>query len=90
MATNDTTNQKNAKSAKKGAGEKGSAPKVKTPEITKESVVEFFRKYIRVLKLARTPTKSEFLKISAVAAIGIALIGVLGFVIYLLFEYLLP
>ncbi|HJJ69776.1 MAG TPA: protein translocase SEC61 complex subunit gamma [Methanocorpusculum sp.] len=63
---------------------------MKKPEITKESVSEFFRKYIRVLKLARTPTKSEFWKISAVSALGIALIGVLGFLIYLLFEYLLP
>ncbi|HJJ47247.1 MAG TPA: protein translocase SEC61 complex subunit gamma [Methanocorpusculum sp.] len=51
---------------------------------------EFFRKYIRVLKLARRPTKQEFWKISAVAAIGIALIGVIGFLIYLLFKYLLP
>lgn len=77
--------------AKKGAEEKkAAAPKVKMPEIKKEDVVEFFRKYIRVLKLARTPTKAEFWKISAVSALGIALIGVLGFVIYLLFEYLLP
>ena len=76
--------------AKKGAEEKKAAPKVQMPEITKESVSEFFRKYIRVLKLARTPTKSEFWKISAVSALGIALIGVLGFLIYLLFEYLLP
>lgn len=76
--------------AKNEAGEKKAAPKVKMPEIKKEDVVEFFRKYIRVLKLARTPTKSEFWKISAVSALGIALIGVLGFIIYLLFEYLLP
>lgn len=81
---------KNTKTEKKGTGEKTTAPKVKKPEITKESVVEFFRKYIRVLKLARTPTKAEFWKISAVAALGIAVIGILGFLIYLLFEYLLP
>ena len=63
---------------------------IKKPEITKASVSEFFRKYIRVLKLARRPTKDEFWKISAVAAVGIVLIGVLGFLIYLIFEYLLP
>ncbi|HJJ27962.1 MAG TPA: protein translocase SEC61 complex subunit gamma [Methanocorpusculum sp.] len=61
---------------------------IKKPEITKESVSEFFRKYIRVLKLARRPTKEEFWKISAVAAIGIALIGVIGFVIALVFKIL--
>jgi len=80
----------NTTKAKNGAEEKKAAPKIKKPEITKESVSEFFRKYIRVLKLARTPTKNEFWKISAVSALGIALIGVLGFLIYLLFEYLLP
>ncbi len=63
---------------------------IKKPKITKAGIAEFFRKYIRVLKLARRPTKDEFWKISAVAAIGIGLIGVLGFLIYLLFEYLLP
>ena len=47
-------------------------------------ISEFFRKYIRVLKLARRPTKLEFWKISAVAAIGIGLIGIIGFLIYLL------
>ena len=56
----------------------------------REDIKEFFRKYIRVLKLARRPTKEEFWKISAVAALGIAIIGVLGFLIYLLFEYILP
>jgi|LSQX01.2.fsa_nt_gb protein transport protein SEC61 subunit gamma-like protein len=76
----------------KNTDEKKALPsiQIKKPEITKASVSEFFRKYIRVLKLARRPTKEEFWKISAVAAVGIALIGVLGFLIYLIFEYLLP
>jgi len=46
---------------------------------------ELFRKYIRVLKLARTPTRDEFTKIAMVAAAGILLIGLIGFVIYELF-----
>ncbi len=76
----------------KNTDEKKALPsiQIKKPEITKASVSEFFRKYIRVLKLARRPTKEEFWKISAVAAVGIVLIGVLGFLIYLIFEYLLP
>jgi len=65
-----------------------SSPKAK--KFTAHNISEFFRKYIRVLKLARRPTKQEFWKISAVAAIGIGLIGILGFLIYLLFRYLLP
>lgn len=67
-----------------------SAVNVKMPEVSKQSISEFFRKYLRVLKLARRPTKDEFFKISAVAAAGIAVIGVLGFIIYLVFHYLLP
>jgi protein transport protein SEC61 subunit gamma and related proteins len=46
---------------------------------------ELFRKYIRVLKLARTPTRDEFTKIAMVAAAGILLVGLIGFVIYELF-----
>ena len=43
---------------------------------------ELFRKYMRVLKLARTPTREEFTKIATVAAAGVLLIGLIGFVIY--------
>ncbi len=43
---------------------------------------ELFRKYWRVLKLARTPTRDEFSKIAIVAAAGILLVGLIGFVIY--------
>ena len=46
---------------------------------------ELFRKYLRVLKLARTPTREEFTKIAAVAAAGVILIGLIGFVIYEIF-----
>jgi len=48
---------------------------------------ELFRKYWRVLKLARTPTREEFTKIATVAAAGILLIGMIGFVIYVLFDH---
>lgn len=43
---------------------------------------EFFKKYWRVLKLARTPGRDEFQKIALVAAVGIVLIGLVGFIIY--------
>jgi protein transport protein SEC61 subunit gamma-like protein len=43
---------------------------------------EIFKKYWRVLKLARTPTRDEFNKIAIVAAIGILIIGLLGFIVY--------
>jgi len=48
---------------------------------------ELFRKYLRVLKLARTPTREEFTKIAAVAAAGVLLVGLIGFIIYVLFSH---
>ena len=42
---------------------------------------ELFHKYWRVVKLARTPTRDEFQKIAIVAAAGILLIGLIGFLI---------
>ncbi len=47
-----------------------------------EIAEELFKKYLRVLKLARTPTRDEFSKIAVVAAIGIIIIGLVGFVVY--------
>ncbi|HUW85991.1 MAG TPA: protein translocase SEC61 complex subunit gamma [Methanoregula sp.] len=43
---------------------------------------ELFRKYLRVLKLARTPTQEEFTKIAIVAAAGVLVVGLIGFIIY--------
>ncbi|NYT05696.1 MAG: protein translocase SEC61 complex subunit gamma [Methanomicrobiales archaeon] len=43
---------------------------------------ELFKKYMRVLKLARTPTRDEFSKIAIVAALGIVIIGLVGFIVY--------
>lgn len=42
---------------------------------------ELFNKYWRVIKLARTPTREEFSKIAIVAAAGVILIGLIGFII---------
>ncbi len=43
---------------------------------------ELFSKYWRILKLARTPTREEFQKIAIVAAAGILIVGLVGFMIY--------
>ncbi len=39
--------------------------------------------YLRVLKLARKPTREEFTVIAKVAGAGILLVGLIGFLIYL-------
>jgi protein transport protein SEC61 subunit gamma-like protein len=46
--------------------------------------------YIRVLKLARKPSREEFSMIAKVSMAGIGLIGTLGFVIYALLTEVLP
>lgn len=44
-------------------------------------------KYGRVLKMARKPTGEEYVKVTQTVAIGLVLLGGLGFLIYWLFEY---
>ena len=60
-----------------------SKPDFKTDVLHEELV----RKYLRVLKLARTPTREEFAKIATVAAAGVLVIGMIGFVIYVCFDH---
>jgi protein transport protein SEC61 subunit gamma-like protein len=38
--------------------------------------------YVRVLKLASTPSWNEFSQVAKIAGAGIALVGILGFIIY--------
>jgi len=40
------------------------------------------QEYIRVLKLARKPNREEFMMISKISILGIVLIGMMGFIIY--------
>jgi protein transport protein SEC61 subunit gamma-like protein len=61
-------------------------PNVEIPKINLNE--ELFRKYFRILKLARTPTREEFTKISLIAAIGVVIIGIIGFFIYELFIFI--
>jgi len=43
-----------------------------------------FSEYTRVLKLTRKPSREEFTVIAKVAGAGILLVGLVGFLIYLL------
>jgi protein transport protein SEC61 subunit gamma-like protein len=44
--------------------------------------------YLRVLKLTRKPTREEYTLIAKVAGAGILLIGLIGYIIYLLITIL--
>jgi len=48
-----------------------------------DSITNTIKQYIRILKLTRKPSMEEFLTISKVAGAGILLIGVIGFIIYM-------
>ena len=48
-------------------------------------IKSIIRKYGRVLQIARKPGKDEFVSSSKICALGIVLIGVIGFGIFLLF-----
>lgn len=44
--------------------------------------------YRRVLRLAETPDEEEFMKISTIAAAGIGLIGICGFIVFVMMNLL--
>lgn len=44
--------------------------------------------YIRVLKLASTPSWEEFSQVSIIAGAGIVIVGIIGFVIFAVMSFL--
>jgi protein transport protein SEC61 subunit gamma-like protein len=44
--------------------------------------------YVRVLKLASTPSTDEFSQVSLIAGAGIALVGIIGFLIFIVMSLL--
>lgn len=43
--------------------------------------------YVRVLKLASTPSWGEFSQVSTIAGVGIALVGFIGFLIFMIMSF---
>ena len=44
--------------------------------------------YLRVLKMATTPTTEDFLQVSKIAGAGVLLVGFIGFLIYVIMTLL--
>ena len=44
--------------------------------------------YIRVLKMASTPSWNEFSQVSKIAGAGIVLVGIVGFLIYVVMTFI--
>lgn len=58
-------------------------------EEAQEKIEDWFSRigkgrYSRVLKMARKPTRDEYVKVVGITALGIVIIGTIGFIIYYL------
>lgn len=51
------------------------------------SVGSFLKSCKRVLRVATKPSKEEFFKTSKVTGLGIFLIGGIGFIVFLIFQF---
>lgn len=58
--------------------------------VLKFNLKETIDNYIRVLKISRKPTMDEFKQTSKVSAIGIAIIGIIGFIFFALSVLFVP
>jgi protein translocase SEC61 complex gamma subunit len=47
---------------------------------------ELIKRCIRILYISRKPTGAEFEKVAKVTSLGMALFGIIGFIISLIFE----
>ena len=56
----------------------------------KQKLSSFFSQCIRVWHLLRKPTNEEFKTVAKVSALGLGLIGLLGFVIAIIMEFIYP
>ncbi len=47
-------------------------------------------KYSRILRMAKKPTRDEYLKVVLITGVGIVLLGLIGFFIYLIMGVYVP
>ncbi len=55
-----------------------------------ERIVSFFQNTKRIIKIANKPKRKEYLLVFKICAIGILVLGVLSYVIQLIFSVALP
>lgn len=47
-----------------------------------------YNSYIRVLKMASTPSWEEFSQVAKIAGAGIVLVGLIGFIVFVIMVYM--
>lgn len=48
------------------------------------NVKEKLQNYIRILKITKKPTRQDFIDTARICAIGVGIIGLIGFLLYML------
>ena len=54
-----------------------------TPEVKEHKLKRFIKETRRVLRITKKPSKEEYKSIVKITALGIAIIGAMGFIIFL-------
>ena len=49
---------------------------------------KFYKETMRVMRITKKPSRSEFMSLSKVTGLGIAIIGIVGFLIFLLKQFI--
>jgi protein transport protein SEC61 subunit gamma-like protein len=90
QGTPSPKSKKQREPSKEDKKREGAAPKLSKPQeaptegrLSRKAIERKFGEYRRILTLTRRPTREEFSTIAKVAALGIVIIGVAGFLIYL-------
>ena len=50
--------------------------------------IEFIQRCIRILQIARRPTKKEYDEILRITGVGVIFVGVVGMAMYVLFSFI--
>ncbi|MDD1725304.1 MAG: protein translocase SEC61 complex subunit gamma [Euryarchaeota archaeon] len=90
QGTSSSKPKKPREPSDEGKKREGVASKLSKPQealregrFSRKAIGRKFSEYRRILTLTRRPTREEFSTIAKVAALGIIIIGVVGFLIYL-------
>ncbi len=51
-----------------------------------QEIKEFLKQCVRVLRVASKPKKREFLMTAKICALGIIILGLIGFIVYAIFK----
>jgi protein transport protein SEC61 subunit gamma-like protein len=52
--------------------------------LNKESITQALKQYRRVLYVSKRPDRDEYINVAKITGIGIIIIGVIGFIVYMI------